>query len=141
MPDRHRALASELRVVLGQLSAACAPSTAFPLSHGTVLGRLEREGPLSVERPRGRRARAAAVDGADGGRARGGRARRAAARIRTTRRRALVELTEHGRTALHDDRRQREGWLAGVIADDLSAEEQEVLGEAAGLLRRIAESG
>ena len=56
------------------------------------------------------------------------------------RRRALVELTEHGLAVLREDRLHREGWLAQTIADDFSAEEQAVLQQAAGLLRRLAES-
>jgi DNA-binding MarR family transcriptional regulator len=55
-------------------------------------------------------------------------------------RRALVELTTDGRAALEADRRQREGWLARVIADDLSPGEQAVLAEAVAVLRRLAES-
>jgi DNA-binding MarR family transcriptional regulator len=55
------------------------------------------------------------------------------------RRRALVELTAQGQLTLQQDRRRREGWLANTIAQDLSAEEQAVLGEAVELLRRLAE--
>jgi DNA-binding MarR family transcriptional regulator len=56
------------------------------------------------------------------------------------RRRALVELTEEGRTVLGADRRQREGWLAGAIQENFSAQEQATLGEAVRLLRQLAES-
>src|SRR5437763_1343569 len=55
-------------------------------------------------------------------------------------RRALVSLTEQGIAVLQAERRQREGWLAGAIADDLSPEEQAVLRDAVDLLRRLAES-
>ena len=55
------------------------------------------------------------------------------------RRRALVELTDEGRTALAADRRRREGWLASVIREDLSAEEQALLADAVELLRRLGE--
>ena len=41
-------LASELRVVLGQLMRRLRAEHGFPLSHGAVLGRLDREGPQSV---------------------------------------------------------------------------------------------
>ena len=132
-------LASDLRVVLGQLIRRLRAEHRFPLSHGTVLGRLDREGALSVSdlavaervRPQSMAQTVAELEGD------GLVSRRPDP---DDKRRALVELTEHGRTALHDDRRKREGWLAGVIADDLSTEEQVVLWEAAGLLRRIAES-
>jgi len=55
------------------------------------------------------------------------------------RRRALVELTEQGRTTLAADRRQREGWLAEAIASDLTPEEQRTLHEAVELMRRLAD--
>jgi DNA-binding MarR family transcriptional regulator len=55
-------------------------------------------------------------------------------------RRTLVELTPHGLEVLEEDRRNREGWLAQAIAEELSAEEQQVLTEALPLLRRISES-
>jgi DNA-binding MarR family transcriptional regulator len=132
-------LASDLRDVLGQLIRRLRAEHRFPLSHGTVLGRLDREGALSVSdlaaadrvRPQSMAQTVADLEGD------GLVSRRPDP---DDKRRALVELTEHGRTALNDDRRKREGWLAEVIADDLSPEEQAVLREAAGLLRRIAES-
>jgi len=104
-----------------------------------VLGRLDREGALSVSdlaaadrvRPQSMAQTVADLE-ADGLVSR--------RPDPDDKRRALVELTPHGRTALNDDRRKREGWLAEVIAGDLSAEEQVVLREAAGLLRRISES-
>ena len=53
---------------------------------------------------------------------------------------ALVELTGEGRAVLLADRRRREGWLASAIAEDLSADEQQLLVDAVALLRRLAES-
>src|SRR6201989_385512 len=41
-------IASELRVVLGQLMRRLRAEHRFPLSHGAVLGRLDRQGPLST---------------------------------------------------------------------------------------------
>src|SRR3954447_5947396 len=41
-------VASELRVVLGQLMRRLRVEHRFPLSHGAVLGRLDRQGPLST---------------------------------------------------------------------------------------------
>jgi DNA-binding MarR family transcriptional regulator len=131
-------LASELRMVLGHLMRRLRAEHRFSLSQGAVLGRLDREGTKSIgdlaaaERVRpqsmtqtvsdlevdGLIARRA--DPADG-------------------RRALVELTEQGLQTLEQDRRQREGWLARAIAEDLSAEEQQVLTQALALLRRLAE--
>jgi DNA-binding MarR family transcriptional regulator len=131
-------LASELRIVLGHLMRRLRAEHRFSLSQGAVLGRLDREGTRSIgdlavaERVRpqsmtqtiadleseGLIARGA--DPADG-------------------RRILVELTEQGRRTLAADRRQREGWLARAIAEDLSAPEQRVLIQAVALLRRLAE--
>src|SRR4051794_39165658 len=41
-------VASELRLVLGQLIRRLRAERRFPLSHAAVLGRLDREGPQSV---------------------------------------------------------------------------------------------
>ena len=51
--------------MLGQLVRRLRAENRLPVSHGTVLGRLERDGPADHERPRRRRAHAPAVDGAD----------------------------------------------------------------------------
>ena len=132
-------VASELRVVLGQLVRRLRAEHRFPIAHGAVLGRLDREGVRSVsdlavaERVRPQ-SMAQTVGDLE---AEGLVARRPDP---GDRRRALVELTERGRDALSADRRHREGWLARAIADDLSAEEQAVLAEAVELLRRLAES-
>jgi DNA-binding MarR family transcriptional regulator len=132
-------LASELRVVLGQLVRRLRAEHRFPISHAAVLGRLDREGARSVSdlavaervRPQSMAQTVADLE---------------ADRLVTRRpdpddgRRALVELTSQGRSVLEADRRQRVGWLARVIADDLTAEEQAVLGEATALLRRLADA-
>jgi hypothetical protein len=54
-------------------------------------------------------------------------------------RRALVELTEHGVATLQADRRERDGWLARAIADDLDPAERATLRESVELLRRLAD--
>ncbi len=132
-------LASELRVVLGQLMRRLRAEHRFSLSQGAVLGRLDREGMLSIgDMATAERVRPQSMtqtvsdleseglverhaDPADG-------------------RRTLLALTDEGRRILSEDRRQREGWLARAIADDLSPHEQQVLMEALALLRRLAES-
>jgi DNA-binding MarR family transcriptional regulator len=132
------ALASELRVVLGQLVRRLRAEHAFPLSHGTVLGRLDREGPRSVsdlagaERVRPQSMAQTVADLEE----RGLVARRPDP---GDRRRALVELTGEGRAALEGDRRHREGWLAEGIAEDLTPRERVVLTQALELLRRLTE--
>ena len=132
-------LASDLRVVLGQIIRRLRAEHAFPLSQGSVLGRLDREGELSVSdlavaervRPQSMAQTVADLE-ADG--------------LVTRRpdpddkRRALVELTEHGHVALDADRHHRDGWLAQAIGDNLTPAEQNVLREAALLLARLAEA-
>jgi DNA-binding MarR family transcriptional regulator len=131
-------MASELRVVLGQLIRRLRQEHGFPLSHGAVLGRLDREDAQSVsdlaaaERVRPQSMAQTVGDLESDGLV----ARRPDPHDR---RRALVELTGHGREVLLQDRRRREGWLAGVIADDLTPEEQEQLRGAIELLRRLAD--
>jgi DNA-binding MarR family transcriptional regulator len=132
-------VASDLRVVLGQLIRRLRAEHRFPLAHGAVLGRLDREGPQSVSdlaaservRPQSMAQTVSDLE-ADGlveRRPDPGDGRR-----------AVVELTAHGDDALQAERRNREGWLAQAIAGDLSAEEQAVLRDAVELLRRLAES-
>ena len=131
--------ASELRVVLGQLVRRLRAEHNFAISHATVLGRLDREGPrttsalASAERVRpqsmaqtltelgaaglvGRR-----PDPLDG-------------------RQILIELTDLGRQALEDERRRRDGWLAQAIATELTGEERETLAKAVPLIRRLTQS-
>jgi len=131
--------ASELRLALGQLIRRLRVEHNFAISHATVLGRLDREGPrttsalAAAERVRpqsmaqtvselyaqglvGRR-----PDPLDG-------------------RQILIELTDLGRQALSDDRRRRDGWLAQAIASELTVEEREILAKATPLLHRLAQA-
>jgi DNA-binding MarR family transcriptional regulator len=131
-------LASELRMVLGQLMRRLRAEHRFSLSQGAVLGHLDRGGSMSIgdlavaERVRPQSMTQTISDlEADGL-----IARRADP---SDGRRTLVDLTEQGVAILEEDRRQREGWLARAIAEDLSLEEQRVLTEALDLLRRLAE--
>ena len=132
-------LASDLRVVLGQLVRRLRAEHRFPLSHGTVLGRLDREGAQSTsdlalsERVRPQSMAQIVADlQADG-----------LIERRPDpgdRRRMLIELTEQGRSALEQDRRSREGWLARAVADTLSPEEQATLARAVKLLERLTQA-
>ena len=131
-------LASELRIVLGHLMRRLRAEHRFSLSQGAVLGRLDREGTKSIgdlalaERVRPQSMTQTISDLESDGLI----ARRADP---ADGRRILVELTDQGRQTLAADRRQREGWLARAIAEDLSAPEQRVLSQALALLRRLAE--
>jgi DNA-binding MarR family transcriptional regulator len=131
-------LASELRVVLGQLIRRLRAEHRFPISHGTVLGRLDREGARSVSdlavaervRPQSMAQTVSDLEGdglvernpdpGDG-------------------RRALVSLTAAGKEALEADRRNREGWLVKAI-EELPADDQATVGRAIVLLRHLADA-
>jgi DNA-binding MarR family transcriptional regulator len=131
-------LASELRVVLGQLLRRLRAEHRFPITHGAVLGRLDRDGPQSTVdlaaaervRPQSMGQTLAELETQD-----------LISRRRDThdRRRTLIELTDEGRRVLAEDRRRREGWLAQAIEDGFSADEQRVLEQAVPLLARLTE--
>ena len=132
-------IASELRVVLGQLVRRLRTEHAFPLSHGSVLGRLDREGSQSVsDLAVAERVRPQSMAQTVGDLEADGLIRRSP--DPEDRRRALVELTADGRSALERDRRRREGWLACAIDQDLTAKQRGVLEDAVELLRQLAES-
>ena len=132
-------VASDLRVVLGQLVRRLRAEHRFPLSHGAVLGRLDRDGlqgtsdlalaervrPQSMAQTLGDLEADGLIvrrpDPDDG-------------------RRVLIELSEAGREALEEDRRHREGWLARSIDEQLSDDEREVLARAVELLQRLSQS-
>ena len=132
-------LASELRVVLGQVVRRLRAENRFPLSHALVLGRLDREGAQSVsdlaaaERVRPQSMAQTVTD-----------LQTAGLVSRTPDpddgRRVIVDLTADGHAALVDERRNRDGWLASAIVTEMSIEEQSLLVEAVELLRRLAES-
>jgi DNA-binding MarR family transcriptional regulator len=132
-------LASDLRVVLGQLIRRLRAEHGFSLAHGAVLGRLDREGGRSVsELAAAERIRPQSMAQTVGELEADGLVIRRA--DPHDRRRSVVELTDRGRTVLEAERREREGWLAEAIADGLTREERWILGEAVELLRRLAES-
>ena len=131
-------LSSELRVVLGQLIRRLRAENGFPLTHGAVLGRLDRQGPQSTValaaaervRPQSMGQTLAELE------AQGLISRRP---DETDGRRTLLALTDEGRRVLAEDRQRREGWLAQAIERDFSADEQETLANAIPLLARLTE--
>jgi DNA-binding MarR family transcriptional regulator len=132
-------VASELRVVLGQLLRRLRAEHRFPLSQAAVLGRLDREGTQSVsDLAVAERVRPQSMAQTVGDLESDGFVERRP--DPDDGRRALVELTVEGLAALQDDRTQREGWLARAIAEELSPTDQDVLETAVDLLRRLAES-
>jgi DNA-binding MarR family transcriptional regulator len=130
--------ATELREVLGRLVRRLRVEDTTPFSHGAVLGRLDRTGPQSVSdlaaaervRPQSMAETVKELE------ADGLVCRRPDPHDR---RRALVEVTEHGDATLRAMRHRREGWLATAIARDLSSDEQGVLRDAVELLKRLTE--
>ena len=130
--------ASELRIVLGQLVRRLRAENSFSISQGTVLARLEREGPQTTSRlaaaervrPQSMAHTIAELQGA------GLVARRPHP---LDRRQILIELTPRGGETLAHDRKRREGWLALAIGE-FSPEEQETLIRAVPLLHRLAQS-
>jgi DNA-binding MarR family transcriptional regulator len=135
------ALASDLRVVIGQLLRRLrAERRDLSLAQVTVLGRLDRVGPCGVsDLAAGERVRPQSMASTVAALLTAGLVSRAP--DPGDRRRVLIALTPAGREALVADRRRREGWLADAIRRDLSAKEQRTLADAAVLLARIAESG
>jgi DNA-binding MarR family transcriptional regulator len=135
------ALASDLRVVIGQLVRRLrAERRDLSLAQLTVLGRLDRVGPCGVsDLAAGERVRPQSMASTVAALLAAGLVSRAP--DPGDRRRVLIALTPAGREALAVDRRRREGWLADAIRGDLSPKEQRALADAAVLLARIAESG
>ncbi len=132
-------IASELRVVIGQLIRRLRAQHSFSISQGAVLGRLDREGAQSVSDLAGsERVRPQSMAQTVGDLEADGLVERRP--DPADGRRALVELTEEGRIVLAADRLRRDGWLAGAIEHELSADEQVVVSEAVELLRRLAEA-
>jgi DNA-binding MarR family transcriptional regulator len=131
-------LASDLRVVLGQLIRRLRSEHRFSLSQGSVLGRLDREGAQSVSdlafaervRPQSMAQTVTDLEG-DGLVAR--------APDPDDGRRALVSLTEAGLTELREDRLRREGWLVRAI-EELPAADQATVERAIVLLRQLADA-
>ena len=105
-------VASDLRVVLGQLIRRLRAENRFPLSQVSVLGRLDRCGPKSVS------------DLA------------LAERVRPQ----SMAQTDEGLARLQADRAARDGWLARAIADKLSPADQDTLESAVELLRQLVDS-
>jgi DNA-binding MarR family transcriptional regulator len=131
-------LASELRVVLGQLIRRLRAEHHFSLSHGLVLGRLDRDGTQSVSdlaaaervRPQSMAQTVADLEGD------GLVERRPDPRDG---RRALVILTAAGRAELEADRNRREGWLVRAI-EDLPPQDRVTVERAIVLLRNLADA-
>ena len=135
---RAAPLASDLRVVLGQLIRRLRAEHRFSLSQGSVLGRLDREGAQSVsdlafaERVRPQSMAQTVTDLESDGLV-------ARAPDPNDGRRALVSLTAAGLTELREDRLRREGWLVRAI-EELSSADHATVERAIVLLRQLADA-
>jgi DNA-binding MarR family transcriptional regulator len=137
--DDVAVLASELRVTLGRIFRRLRSEHTFSLAQGTVLGSLEREGPRSISdlaaiahvRPQSMAQTVRELE---------------ETRLVTRRadpddaRRVFIDLTAAGLVVLESERRHREGWLARVLAEELTPGERALLHDAAPILRRLADS-
>ena len=131
-------LASELRLILGRLIRRMRSEGRIPIAQLAVLGRLDRGGPTTVSAlATAERVRPQSMSQTVGELESDGLITRRP--DPTDRRQLLVELTDAGHTALADERRHREGWLARAIAEDLTAPERRALERALEPLRRLAD--
>lgn len=136
---RSTALAEDLRLVIGTLRRRLREQGQRQgLSHVAVLLRLEKHGPATVSslarsegmRPQSMSTAIAALE--------------AAGLVRGTRdpddgRQTIMSLTDVCRERLRADRAARQDWLSRTITARLSAQEQQQLNVAIGLLKRLAE--
>jgi DNA-binding MarR family transcriptional regulator len=132
-------LAGELRVVIGRLVRRLRAEHGMSLSHGSLIGRLDRDGTSSIGalakaervRPQSMTQTVAELEAEGIVRRRGDP---------HDGRRALIELTDTGRAGLAMDRAKREGWLAQAIERELTESERRLLERALPLLERLAEA-
>lgn len=125
-------------MVLGRLMRRLRAEHGFSLAQGAVLGRLDREGPQSVSDLAGKermRPQSMAQTVAD---------LEAEGLVERNpdpddRRRALLSLTESGRTRILDSRRRREGWLVRAI-EELPEEDRATVERAVILLAHLADA-
>lgn len=138
---RTSALAEDLRLLIGKLKRRLREQGQredLPPSQVAVLLRLEKDGPATVSslarsegmRPQSMSSAIAALEAAD--------------LVRGTPdpddgRQTIMSLTESCRERLRTGRAARQDWLSRTIAARLSAREQDELGAAVGLLRRLIE--
>jgi len=131
-------LASELRLIFGRLMRRMRAEGRIPLAHAAVLGRLDRGGPTTVSAlATAERVRPQSMSQTVGELEADGLVSRRP--DPTDRRQLLVELTDAGHATVVAERRQREGWLARAIENDLSATERRALERAIEPLRRLAD--
>jgi DNA-binding MarR family transcriptional regulator len=131
-------LASDLRVVLGQLIRRLRSENIFPLNQASVLGRIDRCGPQSVsDLAAAERVRPQSMAQTVGD-------LEADALVERKpdpddRRRALVNLTGAGLARIEAYRAAREGWLVKSL-EELPDSDRETVEQAVEILRRVADA-
>jgi DNA-binding MarR family transcriptional regulator len=131
------AAAHELRIVLGQLVRRLRAEYSFPVAQASVLSRLDREGAqtasglAAAERVRPQSMAQTLIELESAGLIE----RRPDSEDR---RRMRIDLTDHGRERVLEERGKREGWLAAAIAAELTPEEQQTMLAAVPLLQRLS---
>jgi len=132
-------LASDLRLTLGRLvRRARAESTLLPVGQTAVLGRLDREGPMTTSdlaaaekvRPQSM-ARTVSLLQDEGF--------IAGEPHPTDGRKTLLRIAPAGLEKLVAQRDGREHWLAEALANELTAAERKALRKTVGLLDRLTE--
>ncbi|HEX4752959.1 MAG TPA: MarR family transcriptional regulator [Solirubrobacterales bacterium] len=131
-------LAADLRGVMGQLIRRLRRENLFPMNQASVLGRLDRCGSQSVsDLAAGERVRPQSMAQTVGDLEAEGLVERKP--DPDDRRRALVILTDSGKSRIEADRRAREGWLVKAFEEmpetDVAAIERSVE-----ILRRVADA-
>jgi DNA-binding MarR family transcriptional regulator len=137
--DEIARLAADLRLTLGRLvRRARAESTLLPVGQTAVLGRLDREGPMTTS------------DLAAAERVRPQSMARTVALLQqegfiegephpTDGRKTLLRIAPAGLEKLTAQREGREGWLAQALATELSAAERRSLDKSVALLARLTD--
>lgn len=139
--ERASALAAELRALVGKLKRRLREQSDtgdLTPSQTSVILRLEKEGPATTSglaraegmRPQSMAAVVAALDAA--GLVQG-------APDPTDGRQTLLSLTDDCRRKLQEGRAARQDWLSRTLQARLSPQEQDLLAEAVGLLKRLLE--
>ena len=137
-PVDAAAIAAELRLALQGVSRGWRAAYRIPLSHTSVLVRLDREGTAYVSalalaehvRPQSMAQTIAELEG------QGLVEKRADP---TDGRRLLIDITPEGKRQLEEDRGRRQDWLDHAIANRLSEEEQATLFGSIPLIWRLGE--
>jgi len=139
--ERASALAVELRTAFGRLKRKVRDEGGqhdWTPSQVAVLLRLEKDGPAAVStlaRAEGMRPQSMSAIVAtllEAGLVAG-------APDQSDRRQTLMSLSKKCQKLLKDGRAARQDWLTSTIQKKLSLQEQEVLGEAIGLLAKLVE--